>query len=150
MQTATNPDHSLIHRFLAQATQPLAVDSNRLAAELGIRLTDWDAQACVLCLSACPAEQHLQGNGVVQGGILTTLLDFSLAFVVMAVLTPPRSAATVALNVHFERPVPHGEVSLRARIDRLGSSLAFASAELGPTGLSQVWTRATATLALRG
>ncbi len=150
MQPPTNPDHTLILRFLAQAAQPMAMDSNRLAAELGLRLTVWDAGARVLSLSANPGEQHVQGNGVVQGGVVATLLDFGLAFVVMAALSPPRSAATVALNVHFERPVPRGEVAMQARIDRLGASLAFASAELGPPDRSQVWARATATLAVRG
>lgn len=150
MQPPSNPDHTLIQRFLSNGAQPLAVDSNRLAADLALRLTGWDAGAQELFLSAHPGEAHLQGNGVVQGGVVATLLDFGLAFVVMAVLTPPRSAATVALNVHFERPAPRGEVSIRARIDRLGGSLAFATAELGPADRSQVWARATATLAVRG
>lgn len=150
MSAFTNPDHALVHGFLATPTQPLALDSNPLAVDLATRLQAWDAEARVLTLRFSPVARHLQGNGVVQGGLVTAMLDFGLAFCVLALVDPPKTAVTVALNVHFERAVLPGELEVRARVDRIGGRLAFATAQLGPAGSAEVSARATATLAVTG
>ena len=150
MSVAGNPDHALIQRFMLAPDQPLALGSNPLADDLGCRLQAWDPAARQLTLRFCPDGRAVQGNGVVQGGMVTAMLDFGLAFVVLALLAPPKAAVTVALHVHFEQAVLPGELEVLARVDRLGGRLAFASAQIGRPGLEEVLARSTATLALTG
>lgn len=150
MAAPRNPDHALIRRFLAQPAQPLALDSNPLAAELNTRLHAWNSEDRLLTLRFSPGMRQLQGNGVVQGGLVTAMLDFGLAFCVLASIAPPRTAVTASLHTHFERAVLPGELEVRAKVDRVGSRLAFTTAQLTRAGDFEVLARATATLAVVG
>jgi acyl-coenzyme A thioesterase PaaI-like protein len=143
-----NPDHLLVRRFVAAPAQDVPVDTNPLAADLGMRLYAWDASACVLRIRFRPSARHLQGNGVVQGGVVAAMLDFGLAFGALALLEPPASAATVALHVQFERAVQPREIEVRTVVDRLGGRLAFAGATLSLAASAEVLARANATLAV--
>jgi uncharacterized protein (TIGR00369 family) len=143
-----NEDHLGARRFVAAPHQPWVVDTNPVARDFEMVLQAWDAQRQALTLSFRTHERHVQGNGAVHGGIVTTLLDFALVFPVLALLEPPRVAVTVSLHVHFERAVLPGELQAVARIDRLGGRIAFASAELMRRGQDDVLARATATMAI--
>ncbi|HYF16989.1 MAG TPA: PaaI family thioesterase [Ramlibacter sp.] len=144
---AGNPDQALLHALVRAPLVRVPVDTNPVALDLSTQLQAWDRDAGVLQLGFTTAERHVQGNNAVHGGVVTTMLDFGLAFVVLAQLEPPRVAVTAALNVHFERGVQPGPVVVRARADRLGTRLAFASAEL-QDATGRVLARATATLAI--
>ncbi|MGH8261650.1 MAG: PaaI family thioesterase, partial [Steroidobacteraceae bacterium] len=85
--------------------------------------------------------------GVLQGGIVTALLDFAMAFAAHAKLavsaerpagTEPvaggRAFATASLTVHFMRPAPPGRYVARGRIVRAGRRLLFAEAQLDADG----------------
>lgn len=150
MVQSSNPDHALVLALVQGAAAPLAVDCNPVALDLATSLEAWVPASQMLQLGFRAEPRHLQGNGAVHGGVVTTMLDFGLAFVVLARLQPPRVAVTVALNVHFERAVMPGALQVHARIDRLGGRMAFASAELSATGSRDVLARATATLAIVG
>lgn len=148
MADVLNPDHALVRRYIAAPSHAVRVDTNPLAADLRMRLQAFDDAARTLVTRFEPAAHHLQGNGVVQGGIVATMLDFGLAFGVLAMLAPQKTAATVALNVQFERAVMPGELEVRATVDRLGGRLAFATATLCQAGGAEVLARASATLAV--
>ena len=150
MAAEGNADQALVRRFVQAPARPLAVDSNPLAVQLGGRLDAWDAAARELTLRFCPGADAVQGNGVVQGGLVTAMLDFGLAFCVLALLEPPKVAVTVTLNVQFQQAVLPGDLEVRARIDRLGGRLAFASASISRAGSDEVLARATSTLAVIG
>lgn len=143
-----NLDHLAVRRFAAAPDAPVALDTNPVARDLAMVLRGWDAGRQVLTMSFQPLEQHLQGNGVVHGGIVSTMLDLALVFPVLALLEPPKVAVTVSLHIHFERPVLPGALQAVGRIDRLGGRLAFASAELTRAGHHEVLARATATMAV--
>ncbi|RYY64800.1 MAG: PaaI family thioesterase [Comamonadaceae bacterium] len=145
-----NPDQALVRRFLAAPHEPLALDSNPVARDLGTLLQRWDAARQELTVGFQAREQHVQGNGAVHGGIVSTMLDFALVLPALGLLEPPRVAVTVALTLHFERAVRPGSLEAVARIDRLGGRMVFASADLRLAGTGDVLARATGVLAIAG
>ena len=146
--TFGNPDQALIHRFRSQAGGPLPVDSNPMAVALGAALLGVDAAAGVVELSFEPAALFIQGTGVLQGGAVTAMLDFAMAFATLAHLPPDHSCATVNLNTAFLRPAPHGRYVAVGEVERRGKALAFTHARLLREADRQVVATATSTLAV--
>ena len=146
---ARNPDQALIHRFARDGAETLRIDSNPVAADLGCVLHAFDAQAQTIALHFTAEGRHLQGNGAVQGGMVATMLDFALAFVVLGALEAPAVAVTVSMNLEFQKAVLPGELLARAWVNRLGSRMAFASAALTkPDDALEVFARASAVMAV--
>ena len=148
-----NPDHALLLDFLrattgASAIAPWPVHSNALAQELGTTLIAADAEAGTLTLGFAPGARFVQGNGAVQGGIVTAMLDFAAAFVVLMKLPPERAAVTAALDVQFLRAARAGKFIAKASIKRLGATLAFAGAELRSVDDGALCASASAVLPL--
>lgn len=143
-----NKDHQLILQFLAGDGTPMRVDSNPLSIDLGATLLEVDAKAGTLTLGFDPGERFLQGNGVIQGGIVTTMLDFAIAFAALAQLPETRSAVTVSLNAHLVKPAPAGRYVALGAVQRMGGKLAFMDAELRRAGCTDVVASATAVMAL--
>lgn len=80
-------------------------------------------------------EEHTNPNGVVHGGVLTTLMDEACGWAVLSVrgiaamVEAPH--ATVDMNVSFLSGArPGDEIVIEARILRVGRSVAFAEAEV--------------------
>jgi uncharacterized protein (TIGR00369 family) len=143
-----NPDQALIHRFLAQPDQPLAFDANPMAIALGSQLLRVDAQAGIVELAFTPAPLFIQGTGVLQGGAVTAMLDFAMAFATLAHLPVGYSCATVNLNTAFLRPAPQGRYLAVGEVERRGRALAFTHARLLRAEDRQVVATATSTLAV--
>ena len=130
-----NPDHALLLEAAAgRLVLPHVVDSNALARWLGTRLMSIDAAGRGLMLGFDPSSEVCQGGGVVQGGIVATMLDFALAFAVLLQLDAGRGTATSMLNIGFMRATRLGPLQAQARVQRLGASLAHASADLYQDG----------------
>jgi acyl-coenzyme A thioesterase PaaI-like protein len=80
-----------------------------------------------LALAFLAGEKHRNRRGVVQGGMLATLLDRAIGLNVSEV-NCYRPQATVHLDVHYLDAVEIGEfVEARCRIDRRTKSVTFAS-----------------------
>ena len=77
-----------------------------------------------------PAALFIQGTGVLQGGAVTAMLDFAMAFAVLAKLPPQGSCATANLNTSFLRAAPQGRYRAIGVVDRCGRTMAFARAQL--------------------
>jgi uncharacterized protein (TIGR00369 family) len=122
-----NPDQALLQRF---AGTPLAVDSNALAVALDCRILALDRTAGVVRLSFNPGPQFVQGRGVVQGGIVTTMLDFAAAFAALAVLPEGQTAATATMTVNFQGAVRAGTLAVTGAVERAGKRLIFTRAQL--------------------
>jgi uncharacterized protein (TIGR00369 family) len=122
-----NPDQALLQRF---AGVPLAVDSNPLAAALDCRLLALDRMAGVVRLSFNPGPQFVQGRGVVQGGIVSTMLDFAAAFAALAVLSDGQTAATATMTANFQGAVQAGTLTAAGMVERAGKRLIFTRAQL--------------------
>ncbi|HMN79477.1 MAG TPA: PaaI family thioesterase [Burkholderiaceae bacterium] len=128
-ESAENPDVVLVRRAVHDGLRDVPMDVNPLAADLGTRIVE--AVPGRIRLSYLPGPRFIQGAGVVQGGIVATMIDFALAFAVMTRLDGGAGAATVSLTVNFVKPVAGGRLLIcDARLDRLGGRMAFASAVL--------------------
>ncbi len=76
-------------------------------------------------------ERHANHRGSVQGGLLSTLADFALGRAIGADADDDRDRVTVSLTVDFLKPAKPGDwIEARGRVDRVGSTLAFADASL--------------------
>lgn len=125
-----NPDQRETHRFLADPSQPLAFIGNPMAQAMGCLLVAADAEAGMVRLEFSPADIFVQGAGVLQGGAVTAMLDFSMAFALLAMLPASQTCATVGLNATFLRAAPMGRYAAVGEITRRGRTLAFARAHL--------------------
>jgi uncharacterized protein (TIGR00369 family) len=143
-----NPDQALIHRFLAEGGLPLRFDANPMAVALGATLLAVDAPAGRVELAFEPDPLFIQGTGVLQGGAVTAMLDFAMAFATLASLPPDHSCATVNLNTAFLRPAPQGRYVAVGEVERRGKALAFTHARLLREADRQVVATATSTLAV--
>ena len=144
----SNPDQALIHRFIADGSRPMAFDANPMARALGAELRAADLQAGTVTLAFAPDPLFIQGTGVLQGGAVTAMLDFAMAFATLAALPVGGSCATVNLNTAFLRPAPRGRYLAVGEVERRGRQLAFTHARLLHEGDGQTVATATSTLAL--
>ena len=126
-----NPDQTLLRRF---AGEPLVIDSNPLAVALQSHLISLDRAAGAVELRFHPGDQFVQGRGVVQGGIVATMLDFAAAYAALATLSEGQTAATASINVNFMGAVRAGEVTATGRVERAGKRLIFVRAEISGEG----------------
>jgi uncharacterized protein (TIGR00369 family) len=124
-----NPDQALIHQFQNGDTA-LAIDSNALAPQLGGHLLHVNRDSGRVDLSFAPGSLFTQGGGVIQGGIVCAMLDFAMAFAVLARLPAGETAVTVNLNTSYLRAVRQGKLLVTGLVDRLGTAAAFATARL--------------------
>lgn len=147
--TSVNPDQALLHRFAAEGGQPpLAVDSNPMALALGTRLLKVDLASGQVELAFEPQPLFIQGTQVLQGGAVTAMLDFAMAFATLAALPPGHSCATVNLATSFLRPALPGRYVVVGQVERLGKTLAFTGARMLREEGRVVVASATSTLAV--
>jgi uncharacterized protein (TIGR00369 family) len=126
-----NPDQVLLQRF---SGAPLVIDSNPLAAALNARMMSLDRVAGFVRLAFNPGPQFVQGRGVVQGGIVATMLDFAAAYAALAVLPEGQTAATATITVNFQGAVRSGEVLATGTVERAGKRLIFVRAQIHGEG----------------
>jgi len=146
-----NPDRALVVEFLNGARAPLAIASNPLARDLKGTLLELDGVRGEALLAFEPSQQHLQGSGVLQGGVSATLLDFAMAFAAHAQLAAAgaqRGLATASLTVQLLRPTRAERLLARGRILRQGARLMFAESTLAAAGDERLVATASAVLAL--
>jgi len=123
-----NPDQALLRRFLAHPHTPLPIDSNPMGVAL--RATLLGRENAAIRISFEPGREFLQGNGVVQGGIVATMLDFAAAFAVFATLPEGQTVATASLAISFQAAVRAGPLVATGTVERTGRRLIFARAQL--------------------
>ena len=143
-----NPDQALIQRFIEAGQHPLLIDSNPLAIALKSTLVCVDRDQGVVDISFDPPDQFLQGTGVLQGGIISAMLDFGMAFATLATLPSHASCASVNLTSSFIRPAPPGIYTVTGLVDRCGKTLAFTQARLVNTTTGALVATGTSSLAV--
>ena len=88
-------------------------------------------------------ERHTNHRGTVQGGLLSTFVDFALGRAIEADADDGKDRATVSLTVDFLKPARPGDwIESRARVERVGATLAFADCSLTVEGREIVRGRA--------
>ena len=88
-------------------------------------------------------ERHTNHRGTLQGGLLSSFADFVLGRAIEADADDGRDRATVSLTVDFLKPAKPGDwIESRARVERVGGTLAFADCSLTVEGREVVRARA--------
>ncbi|MEP7160483.1 MAG: PaaI family thioesterase [Dermatophilaceae bacterium] len=141
-----NPDQELIHRFLADGAHPIPFDANPMARALCAQLRAVDLDIGRVELAFEPDPLFIQGTGVLQGGAVTAMLDFAMAFATLALLPVGASCATTNLSTAFLRAAPRGRYSSIGQVERAGRQIAFTHARLLRHDDDTVVATATSTL----
>ena len=88
-------------------------------------------------------ERHTNHRGTVQGGLLSTFVDFALGRAIEADADDGKDRATVSLTVDFLKPAKPGDwIETRTRVERVGGTLSFADCSLTVDGREIVRGRA--------
>lgn len=88
-------------------------------------------------------ERHANHRGTVQGGLLSTFADFAVGRAIEADADDGKPRATASLTVDFLKPANPGDwIEAKARVDRVGGTLAFADCSLTVDGAEIVRARA--------
>jgi uncharacterized protein (TIGR00369 family) len=144
-----NPDWIDLQRFIREGQAAATLTHNPMSDALGMRMEQVDLAKGEITLSFEPQGLFIQGAGVLQGGAVSAMLDFAMAFAVMAGLPEGQSCATSSLNISFLRPAPKGRYIAVGETEKRGKALAFTSARLFQEGASdRVVATATSLLAL--
>ncbi len=138
--------HPILKAFQAQGA-PLPM-TDALARSLKGSILELDPEVGAAVLAFEPDEGFMQGGGVIHGGIVATMLDYAAALAAFSRVAEGQSFATVSLTTHFLKSVLPGRHLARARLDRLGGRLIFASAELFREGDEAPLATATAVMAI--
>lgn len=125
---SVNADRIAITKALAEGCSDVALETSPLLRALRCRFLSGEPGR--LTIGFQPGPDHLQGHGVVCGGIIATMLDFALAFTTLSRLGAGDSAVSVALNVSYLGAVQPGPVRVTAEVVTMGHRLAQARAEL--------------------
>lgn len=141
-----NPDRRALTEFREGNGGSVAMVSSPLLAALGCRIES--AGEGHVQLSFIPTDAFVQGNGVVAGGIVATMLDFALAFAGLTTCAQGENAVSIGLNVCFLGPVKAGRVTVDASLASAGFRVAQAEARLtGEDG--RLLATATSALAMK-
>ncbi len=137
--------HPILTAFQASGA-PLAM-TDSISSLLKGEILGMDPVAGTAVLAFEPDERFKQGGGIIHGGIVSTMLDSALALAAFTRLQQGQSFATVSLNVHFLRQALPGRHLAKARLDRMGARMIFASAELFRDGETAPLATGTAVMA---
>ena len=76
-------------------------------------------------------DRHTNHRGTIQGGLLSTFVDFAMGRAIEAESDDDKDRATVSLTVDFLKPANPGDwIETRTRVERVGGTLAFADCTL--------------------
>ncbi|MDR6468760.1 uncharacterized protein (TIGR00369 family) [Paraburkholderia graminis] len=123
-----NPDRAFLHELLSAQASNVALDMNPALTSLRATLLAGSEEALSIRFTA-PAHS-VQGNGVVSGGTLASMLDLAMALALLAKLPHGRTCATISLTVDMIEPGYVGDFIADARVKRLGGRVSFVEADL--------------------
>lgn len=117
-----------MRRAIEQKLADLPVTTNPLAMSLNMRIVE--ARDGWVRMGFRPPEAFTQGNGVVQGGIISAMLDFGMTFAAFSKVPVEASVATVSQTTNYFRPVFVGELIVEAELEKAGRTLISATAPI--------------------
>lgn len=107
---------------------------NGFIERMGARLTHWDLERAVIEMPVTDA--HLNGIGVVHGGVIGALIDTAgaRAGIFCTVDGNRRKAMTVSLNVNLVGNVSDGVLVTEARLRKAGKTIFVSSCDVRDGG----------------
>ncbi len=125
-----NPDKSLLQSHRPGDILEFAHEDQQFARSLGGAITAVDTVKGIVELRFAPDQKFLQGAGVLQGGAVSSMLDFAMGFAGMAMMEEGFFTTTATLNIAFLRPARPGIYLARGFVERRGRTLVFTRGEL--------------------
>ena len=106
------------------------VANDGFANLLGWRLIEWSLDQCAIALDI--DDRHLNGLGIVHGGVYATLLDAAATICGVYCTVPGnhRSGSTVSLTVNYIQPVTGGRIIARGKKTGGGRSVFMSEARI--------------------
>ena len=101
-----------------------------IAELLSSRIEQLDIATGAATMTFVADERFVHGGGVVQGGIIATMMDFCIAVILLAGIEPGESIGTTNLNVEYHRPALPGTFRAHGRVTKKGRTISFAQCEL--------------------
>jgi len=123
-----NPTRAHVAAAVAAGRRNVPLDTNPASVSLGAVLCEGTPGELRLRFLAPP--ESTQGNGVVSGGTLASMLDLAMAMTVLSVLPPGRTCATINLSVNMLAAAKAGPLVATATVERVGRTAGFARASL--------------------
>lgn len=104
----------------------MALQGNRFHKAVGIEFVELHEDGATMRLEV--GEGHLNGAGVVHGGVTFTLADSALGYGIYKVVGKP--CTTAEMKINYLKPVSSGVLTARSYILRAGRRLVVARAEV--------------------
>lgn len=108
----------------------MAIDTSPSLDSMSAHLETYDSASSTLTMSFTPTELFRQGAGVVQGGALSMMLDFVMAFSAMASVDRGSSVATMSMSTDFLGAATSDRVTAFGSVDKAGKRVVFARSKL--------------------
>jgi uncharacterized protein (TIGR00369 family) len=141
-----NPTRACVVAAVARGQRNVPFDFNPALAGLSTQLIE--ARDGELVLRFTAPHTATQGNGVVGGGTLASMLDLGMAMAVLSKLKPGFTCATISLTVNMQAAGQEGHFIAVAGVDRVGRQVGFAHAKLYDSDRSRLIANATASFAV--
>ncbi len=79
-------------------------------------------------------KKYMNGLGVAMGGFVSAAADILMAYAISSLLDEEKTFASIDLDTTFHRPAIEGQVEIIAKVERLGKSVAYVTAQLTQRG----------------
>lgn len=129
MPNTEHPERALIRTLLqAPAGEWVAVTTNPLAVSMQMELSAHGPGHVTARFQV--DERFTNGNAVLQGGIVSAMLDFGMVFAAFSQIPADATIATVAQTTNFFRAATPGGYTVEAELEKCGRTLINARATL--------------------
>lgn len=128
MSTDTHADKIFLNKLLNGETIISHFAGNPLGEAMQLHIEKISLHKIILKFTI--SRMFTQGNGVIQGGIVSAMLDFGAAYIGLLNTEPDKVVVTTNLSINYLRAAPAGQYFVEAELDKAGSKMVFASAKL--------------------
>lgn len=138
-----NPDRAMLQKVIAEKRFDTPLETTEGLMELGARLVSGSPGELEFSFLVPP--KAVQGNGVVAGGALMTMLDYAMAYAVLSRLPFGKTCATTSIAVNMQSAVTPKLLKVTGSVDRVGRQVAFARSEVHDVERNALVANASAT-----
>lgn len=141
-----NATRAQMAEAVASGQRYVPLEFNPAMASLSTYLVEVRGSELVMQFTA--PHTTTQGNGVVSGGTLASMLDLAMAMAVLSRLKAGFTCSTISLTVNMQSAGGEGNFIAVTSVDRVGRQVAFAQARLFDADGTRVIATATSCLAV--
>jgi uncharacterized protein (TIGR00369 family) len=131
-----HPERAFIRQIIESRARDVPVNTNPLATSLGMYIVEAEAGRVVARYTA--DERFSQGNGFIQGGIISAMLDFGMVFAAFSKIPPAATIATVCQTTNYLSPARVGDFVVEASLEKVGRNMIYARATIADPDGKQV------------